>query len=140
MDGNEISVNEETLYLKYGDSLLIQLTELNINAEDQKKLFTVNVEQLLEEEEEIKKRKISIVDGKIVFNKVISEVQDTKLSIPAYLEIDPESSSSGITVQNSPVPCFDWDGSGTCCEFRYNGFPNNPLVRYTWCGDNCGGG
>lgn len=27
-----------------------------------------------------------------------------------------------------------WDGSGTCCEFHYNGLPTNPLVSYNWCG------
>lgn len=68
------------------------------------------------------------------------KAQDTELSIPVYLEIDPESNDSSVIIQNSPVPCFNWDGSGTCCAFRYNGLPTNPLVNYNWCGANCGGG
>ncbi|MDQ0297732.1 hypothetical protein J2S78_000140 [Salibacterium salarium] len=131
--------HETTLYLKYADNILIKLTELVWKkSENSKSFFTIDSEVLEKKDAKTVKHKTSIDDGVVAFSKSIDKPVDTELVIPDYLEVS--NKEGDISAQDTDIYCFQWDGTGTCCEFRYNGDRDNPLVTYNWCGENCGGG
>ena len=142
-DKDEGTLHELTLYLKYKEDVIIRTTEIKAKNEKEsskdRSLFSVNadIKKVVNEKEVIEK--IALDDGEITFNDTI-ETDDSLdvFAIPTYLEVS--KTSEGISLMASPVPCFNWDGSGTCCKFRYKGLPWNPVVTYKWCGAKCGNG
>jgi|SRR5690625_254799 len=135
-DREKITVHELTLYLKYKNAL-IKATELKIKGKD-RKLFTVDGNILKKDRNRTVLEKFTLDHGKLTSHTTIDHPRNENLEIPEYLEIPYQTNDT--TIRNSPVPCFNWDGSGTCCKFRYNANPLNPVVTYNWCGANCGGG
>lgn len=139
-EGNATN-HELTLYLKYKTGVLIKLTELKVKKEQEEKtneLFAIDVEFLERSNDKTFLSKFAIDDGEFTFETTVEDHDNEDVVVPHYLEIPPQSEDA--TIMASPVPCFNWTGSGTCCRFRYNGLPWNPVVEYKWCGANCGGG
>ncbi|GEN30944.1 hypothetical protein HNQ35_001411 [Cerasibacillus quisquiliarum] len=136
----EVTIQELTLYLKYEDDVLIRMTQLKAESADQKErsFFSVNVEVKKDADNQKVIEKFSIDDGEFTFSDTFEVGEVDTFAIPTYLEVPHDSDD--VSIMASPVPCFNWDGSGTCCKFRYNGLPWNPLVTYKWCGANCGNG
>lgn len=139
-------IHEFTVYLRYEDNILIRVTELKVKNEnvslDSKDIFSVNIEIRNIESNKQVVGKFSIENGNITFEdkiEVENIVENVNNSmIPTYLEVPHDVDEPAP--KSSPVPCFNWDGTGTCCKFRYNGLPWKPLVTYKWCGANCGNG
>jgi hypothetical protein len=139
-EGNATN-HELTLYLKYNTGVLIKLTELKVKNEQEEKenkLFTIDVELIEKVNDKTSLSKFAIDDGEFTFTTTVEDYNNEDVVVPYYLEIPTQSEDA--TIMASPVPCFNWDGSGTCCRFRYNGLPWNPVVTYNWCGAGCGGG
>lgn len=136
------TIHELTLYLKYENDILIQMTELEVEKEDNtskgQKMFSVLFEKKKMDKGKEVIEKLALDNGEFTFADTIKASDVNNLAIPTYLEVP--HTDEGISLSASPVPCFNWDGSGTCCRFRYNGLPWNPVVTYKWCGANCGNG
>jgi len=136
------TIHELTLYLKYKENVLIRMTELNVKNENEssksRNLFSVNVEIKKAEHGKEVIEKFALDNGEFTFADTIEAGDVDNFAIPTYLEVP--QTTDGISLMASPVPCFNWDGSGTCCKFRYGGLPWNPIVTYKWCGANCGNG
>jgi Phospholipase A2-like domain len=123
-------VIQNSLFLKYNDQLLVNV--IKTVADDSKESYFIRAILLKEQKGKIIKHLVSYLNDEFLSENEIPSNEQV-VEIPVYEETT--ESAESITVQDID-DCW-YDG---CCSFRYNGLPWNPLVKYNWCGRNCGSG
>lgn len=140
-DGTE--TNELALYIKYDNDVLIELSKLiyreKEDNENRRELYTLDVSSLDFNGDSKILKKIAMEDGNLKTESIVENPSEQSIQIPEYLEVSHKEGSTDLAA--SPALCLDWTNlTGDCCTFRYNANQNNPLIKYNWCGANCGGG
>lgn len=132
---NKTKVKQKTTFLQFNNFLIGTIFK-TINTETNRTSYLVKVVSL-DIEQEIKKT-IMYLDDELL-NEWEQLSSDSKLTIPEdYKNItsDDFQDDDVLSSQGWGLPCLQ----NGCCSFRYKGNPFNPLVRYNWCGANCGSG
>lgn len=132
---NKTKVKQKTTFLQFNNFLIGTIFK-TINTETNRTSYLVKVVSL-DIEQEIKKT-IMYLDDELL-NEWEQLSSDSKLTIPEdYKNItsDDFQDDDVLSAQGWGLPCLQ----NGCCSFRYKGNPFNPLVRYNWCGANCGSG
>ncbi|WP_431808282.1 hypothetical protein [Lysinibacillus sphaericus] len=132
---NKTKVKQKTTFLQFNNFLIGTIFK-TINTETNRTSYLVKVVSL-DIEQEIKKT-IMYLDDELL-NEWGQLSSDSKLTIPEdYKNItsDDFQDDDVLSAQGWGLPCLQ----NGCCSFRYKGNPFNPLVRYNWCGANCGSG
>lgn len=132
---NKTKVKQKTTFLQFNNFLIGTIFK-TINTETNRTSYLVKVVSL-DIEQEIKKT-IMYLDDELL-NEWEQLSSDRKLTIPEdYKNItsDDFQDDDVLSAQGWGLPCLQ----NGCCSFRYKGNPFNPLVRYNWCGANCGSG
>lgn len=127
-------VEQEIQFLKYNDQLRVNIIKSK-DVENQNTLHVVSVIEL--DKESGIKRAVLFMNGELVDDNV-TKTDEKELTIPAEFDqlSQEEIATDEEVISVQGLPCIQ-DG---CCSFRYNGNPFNPLVKYNWCGANCGSG
>ncbi|SFA56037.1 hypothetical protein SAMN05192569_106812 [Parageobacillus thermantarcticus] len=139
--GEKKIADQLSLYLKLTNQLYVKLLEEKV-VDSEKIHRMITVVSLRKNNGKATKRLATFLNGEQIGDEEFPLEREV-LELPSDIDqlSDEEFAKDGkATTQGSIIPCFNWDGSGTCCEFRYNGLPWNPLVKYNWCGANCGNG
>lgn len=129
-------VEQKISFLQFNNFLIGNIFK-TINTETNRTSYLIKVVSL-DIEHGIKKT-ITYLDDELL-NEWEQLSTEKEVTIPK----DYEYLTSDEVVQNDDVlsaqgwglPCIQ----NGCCSFRYKGNPFNPLVRYNWCGANCGSG
>lgn len=132
---NKTKVKQKTTFLQFNNFLIGTIFK-TINTETNRTSYLVKVVSL-DIEKEIKKT-IMYLDDELL-NEWEQLSSDSKLTIPEdYKNVtsDDFQDDDVLSAQGWGLPCLQIG----CCSFRYKGNPFNPLVRYNWCGANCGSG
>jgi hypothetical protein len=133
---NKTKVEQKISFLQFNNFLVGNIFK-KINSETKRTSYLVKVVSL-DIEQGIKKT-IMYLDNELL-NEWEQLSTESKLTIPE----DYEHLTSDEIVQDDDVlsaqgwglPCLQ----NGCCSFRYKGKRSNPLVKYNWCGANCGSG
>lgn len=133
-DKGELVVNQDVRYFKFNEYLKVNMIKSYIENSEEARSFLQII--LLDQSNSIKKI-VTFQNGTLLGEDRIKS-DSIELELPNdFAELNEEEakfSTEDISIQ--ALPCIQ-DG---CCSFRYNGNPFNPLVRYKWCGANCGSG
>lgn len=131
---NSQGVTQKSLYIKYNDQLYLKIME-TANESTGENMVHIDTFSLKKFNGSVVKKLLSFENGQLTFEHEIP-VAVEKLELP----IENSQEDNTLKAQlDLGVPCFNTSG-GTCCQFRYNANPLNPLVTYRWCGQNCGSG
>lgn len=129
-NGSTEKVTQNNLFLKYNHQLLVNI--IQTAADNSKASYFIRAILLKEQEGKTIKHLVSFLNDEFLSENEVP-TNEQALQIPMYEEAT--ESDKSVTVQDID-DCW-YDG---CCSFRYNGLPWNPLVKYNWCGRNCGSG
>ncbi|WP_010095568.1 hypothetical protein [Ornithinibacillus scapharcae] len=133
-DKGDLVVKQDIRFLKFHKYLKVNLIKSYMNQKDKAKIF---LQIIFLDHINNKKKIVSFQDGKLLGDDEV-DTNSKEIELPYdFTELSKEEQefdTGDMTVQG--LPCIQ-DG---CCSFRYNGNPFNPLVKYNWCGANCGSG
>jgi len=129
-------VEQKISFLQFNNFLIGNIFK-TINTETQRISYLVKVVSL-DIEQGIKKT-ITYLDDELL-NEWEQLSTESKLTIPEdYKHLTSDEivqDNDVLSAQGWGLPCLQ----NGCCSFRYKGKRSNPLVKYNWCGANCGSG
>lgn len=128
---DSLAVKQEIRFIKYTDELKVNFFKSE-KVEDGSTNIMVQVFTL---DKGISKNIYNFIDGEFDGEASI-ETDEITLDLPEEFTELTEEEKGEADVTALDLPCIQ----NGCCSFRYNGNPFNPLVRYKWCGANCGSG
>ncbi|MDA1477754.1 hypothetical protein [Bacillus changyiensis] len=138
-------VTQLSMYIKFKPQLYVHILKSK-SVETNKESTLVRVISLTKQANETQHTmRVITYDGGEFIGEYNAPRTDEELTLPEEIDQIPtdaiqKSAENKLFKTQATVLCFRLDGSGTCCQFRYNGLPWNPLIKYKWCGENCGSG
>lgn len=131
-DDNKIEITQINKYIKYDENFRVNIVK-SVSSEQSNSSIVVRATELKQENGKKMIKTVAFQDG-VFLTEGEQPTNEKTLKLPEF-ENDAQPTNSDVVALDLDDCIIDG-----CCSFRYNGLPWNPLVKYNWCGANCGSG